>query len=67
MLYVKFSANQRLDNFLLDLLEAIKEIEDKVESFSADTPIFQTALISALDTAMRHHQEQKYAPLFGQI
>jgi hypothetical protein len=48
-----------LDNFLLNLLEAIKEIEDKVESFSADSPIFQAALISALGNPMRHHQEQE--------
>ncbi|AFZ06126.1 hypothetical protein Osc7112_1618 [Oscillatoria nigro-viridis PCC 7112] len=61
--YVKSPANQRLDNFLLNLVDAIKEIEDKVESFSADSPIFQTALISALSTAMRHHQEQELAAL----
>ncbi|MEG4520924.1 MULTISPECIES: hypothetical protein [unclassified Microcoleus] len=61
--YVKYPANQRLDNFLLNLVEAIKEIEDKVESFSADSPIFQTALISALGTAMRHHQEQELEAL----
>jgi len=61
--YVKSPANQRLDNFLLNLVEAIKEIEDKVESFSADSPIFQTALISALGTAMRHHQEQELEAL----
>ena len=50
--YVKSPAPQRLDNFLRNLVEAIKEIEDKVESFSADSPIFQTALISVLGTAM---------------
>jgi hypothetical protein len=61
--YVKSPANQRLDNFLLNLVEAIKEIEDKVESFSADSPIFQTALISALGTAMRHHQEKELEAL----
>jgi hypothetical protein len=61
--YVKSPANQRLDKFLLNLVEAIKEIEDKVESFSPDSPIFQTALISALGTAMRHHQEQELEAL----
>ena len=61
--YVKYPANQRLDNFLLNLVEAIKEIEDKVESFSADSPIFQTALISTLGTAMRHHQEKELEAL----
>ncbi|MBE9092442.1 hypothetical protein [Tychonema sp. LEGE 07203] len=61
--YVKSPANQRLDNFLLNLVEAIKEIEDKVKSFSADSPIFQTALISALSTAIHHHQEQELEAL----
>ncbi len=61
--YVKYPANQRLDNFLLNLVEAIKEIEDKVESFSPDSPIFQTALISALGTVMRHHQEKELEAL----
>ena len=61
--YVKSPANQRLDNFLLNLVEAIKEIEDKVESFSADSPIFQTALISTLGTAMRHHPEKELEAL----
>jgi hypothetical protein len=61
--YVKSPAHQRLDKFLLSLVEAIIEIEDKVESFSPDSPIFQTALISALGTAMRHHQEQELEAL----
>jgi hypothetical protein len=61
--YVKSPANHRSDKFLLSLVEAIIEIQDKVESFSADSPIFQTALISALGTAIRHHQEQELEAL----
>jgi hypothetical protein len=61
--YVKSPANHRSDKFLLSLIEAIIEIQDKVQSFSPDKPIFQTALISALGTAIRHHQEQELEAL----
>jgi hypothetical protein len=61
--YVKSPADKRLDDFLLNLIEAIQEIEYKVESFSPDSPIFQTALLSALGIAMRHHQEQELEAL----
>jgi hypothetical protein len=61
--YVKSPADKRLVDFLFNLIEAIKEIEYKVESFSPDSPIFQTALLSALGIATRHHQEQELEAL----
>ncbi|MDB9514181.1 hypothetical protein PN499_23560 [Kamptonema animale CS-326] len=61
--YVKYPANQRLGNFLLNLLEAISEINAKIENFPVNSPSFQTTLISAFEIAMRHHQEQELAAL----
>ncbi|MGL5065961.1 MAG: hypothetical protein ACRC62_38825 [Microcoleus sp.] len=65
--YVKDPANQRLENFLLSIVECLVEIDDKVENFSiANSPSFETALILALGTAMRHHQEQELEALLGE-